>query len=293
MAPRVRTSESFRLSGWVGDIAQLERIVKILEELAAAAYSAGAVTVETQGKADFFDQVSRLGIGSTEKLESRWLERVEEKKAALKADLEPYLTVVQRRFRRSTSDRASGVLDVLDVEDDPVIAATLRVGGDSHYAATKYEIVIRFDEGDGVAVTIESPDPDWTATASRKLEEVLKPRRPRYVFLRQPWVGWVIVFLPFWVSTGVSSLRPGFWTDFSERVGTAFSEQGVVIVLVLLGFTTVALGAMYGINAILRRFLPAFELLKRGAESSGKRAIGLIGAAVLYVGGIVIPLILR
>lgn len=257
-----------KFKAWVGDLGAMSKVVSECEALAEDALRrALAQRAQTEAARKESYLADRPYLDTPEDQDRHWERTEREAEQLLRKALTVRLTARLRQFSRELSGAPQEVLDDVDLDDLLSIHVSL---GNRYYPgeADGYGLDIYFRRSDGVVVTMVAPESDWVVLARGKFEALLRPRRPWYSVLRSGWSGAVLAAIPAAAIPWVLSADATFWS----RV--LFSVVGVTAVAPLLSM---------GINAVLERLIPAFEVVPDGAAARGRRVLATIGAALLWV----------
>jgi hypothetical protein len=291
MPATVTTSNSFSLRSWVGDTDQFLKLVSILDELVETAMLRVSSSIDAEESGDFDARYSYLSKPERGKL---WKQQVADKKESYRGQLRPTLTVTQKKYGRQTAGDPESVVTALDLEDK-VLKMVLTVGSVSRYRSPGYWVEVRLSTEWGCDVQISSPDSDWTTIASDKLLSALRPRNPWYSVLRSIWAPWLIVFAPTFLVAAIKLISVGLSTGFNDASFGALDIGDASFWSALfsgIGQGVLQLAIYFALWQITKRLVPAFEILERGQTAQGLRRIGFLATALLWVGGIVIPILI-
>lgn len=266
-----------KMKVWVGDIDDFAKVVDAVTDLANDAIAQAQAMVGTEReRADHEQRWSHLDEAG---IEEKWALRLSERRAGIAESLEPVVTVTHREFNRELKGSPADVLPDVDVTD--VIAAEISVGllYSIEYSGG-YALRVAFKRTDGCEYRARAVAANWVAAVDARLQRELSRRRPWYWWIRNGFVAWLLCAL---------ALSPlVVWVNYLTNPWEIRSQALLMISLVALVYGSLS---VFGVG-LVKRVLPAFELLKPGSTARGSRVLGASLGVVAWVAALVIPLLL-
>jgi hypothetical protein len=278
---RLKSSSKFKVDSWVGDVSAFSKVIEVCRQLQDEAIRLAQAKTRAEherGKSAWLAEYAF--VRDEGEREAKWEARLSEELDSIARALRLSMVSRHRRFDQELRGEPAEVLEALDLDD--LSAVSLGLGSIySTYGNGGFGLLVRFTQADGCEVQVVGPDNDWIVLANEKLRTQLRGRRPWYSFIRHPFVLIPLLLVP------VLTISWGIVTWVSDAVGTEVAAS-----FALLFLAVIVPGATWGLSYGIRRLLPAFELLPLGVQAKGNRVLSLVFAAIAWVGGIVIPLLL-
>ena len=280
---RQKATGSFTVGAWTGDREALLRVVKLCRDLEARAKrdrEDELVATSSERKVAFakiFTHLDAKGLGS------RWEAHEAEELADSRRDLTLRMRATEMKWDREYSGDPDDVMQEIDLGQ--VVKISLSLGGSYvPLSAGGISMELDFNRASGCVVRASAPRSDWVVLVDGQLRPLLAERRPWYWWLLNASAAPLVLAVPFF-ATSLAWLK-----SMPHEKPIPVSSWILIGGLLAASAIFVGLGVFY----LMRRVLPAFELLPTGQEARGSKRLGMVlGVIVWVVGVIVVPLVLQ
>ena len=270
-----KTTSSFRVDGWTGDIAELKELSAVCRNLLEKARKdlrdAFELTVEAR-RVEYARRMYSFKWDEAQ-LASSWKARDAEVRVRADEALELTLNARELKLSRELKGSPEHVLDQIDARD----VRGLRFLLGEMYGDLAIGFSIDFDRNRGCQVEIVSCNRDFVLVATDALRPVLTRRRPWYWWVRSNRIGTVLWILPM------------LFLEIASTYSLVATKGPLALLALLLSFTAIDMFAALGIMFVVRAVLPGFEVFRVGERARGARIFAVAGAALFWAIPIAIP----
>lgn len=279
MSIRNKSTDRIAVKGWTGNLGDLAKVIKHCRALEASAQNEVTSVFKSSESARKSEYLRARSYSDPESLERQWPLQNESELAKATTALTLKMSATQKKWDREMSGNPDDVMKELDADD--IVKITLSIGSLFWPSETTgYAAEITFDRTSGVEVRSVAPNSLWVESVTATLRSQLVNQRPWYWWLRYPLVPYLAVILPIIVASP-SIARAIMIDDPASRLAFAL----------MLGSVAVVLGLVCG--QLVKKLIPAFELVADGRKAFGARALGVVGASLLWIlGTLVVPILL-
>lgn len=272
--------DSLPRSMWIGNIADLKRLIRICRDLESRSHQQIRVALaatEPERKADFqrIRYVPRDSDATAE-----W-EKSEQK--VLHDTIDRVKLTMELTFEKYGEKLIGDPEDLITEIDRPgdVRSVALNYG----YKFPVYGVPphsgfqVSIDKF-GVSATIFGADRESIDVARPKFIDEFKAQRPWYWWMTTWWGNLVVAYVP--LSILINVLFPSFVLHLSPAAAVNAWILFVASEVLLVAWATL----------VWPKLLPKFELIEAGSNARGRLAIGAIGSGALWIiGTVVVPLV--
>ena len=273
----------FSVAAWTGDPEALSQVVKLCRGLEVRAKKQQAEQLSETTEWRKTEHAKTYSMLSGPALDAHWMEQDAAELTDSRLALTLAMRATEKKWDREYSGDPDDVLREIDVSEVVKISLSLGVEYPTR-GSGGISLQINFDRGYGCQVRTTAPTSEFVVLVDGELRPLLARHRPWYWWLRNGNTALPILAIPIF-ATALA------WLTSTPTAKPITAELWILIVIALL---TSTFGVGLLLTSLLRKMLPAFELLPTGRNSHGSKVLGIAFSVILWiVGTVVLPLALK